>query len=117
MWPDVTDKVLDVNLKGPFRLMALVGTRMAEQGGGSIVNISSGAAHRGVPGSGHYAAAKAGVMALTRCSALEAADHGVRINAVSPSIAFHEFLKKTSPAESTRSPAAELMYQSTAWAA
>ena len=40
-----------------------------------------------------------GVMALTRCSALEAADYGVRINAVSPSIAFHEFLKKTTPME------------------
>jgi 3-oxoacyl-[acyl-carrier protein] reductase len=45
----------------------------------------------------HYAAAKAGVMALTRCSALEAADFGIRINAVSPSIAFHEHLKKTAP--------------------
>ena len=47
----------------------------------------------------HYAAAKAGVMALTRCSALEAAESGVRINAVSPSIALHDFLKKASSSE------------------
>jgi 3-oxoacyl-[acyl-carrier protein] reductase len=45
----------------------------------------------------HYAAAKAGVMALTRCAALEAAEFGVRINAVAPSIALHDFLRKTTP--------------------
>ena len=45
------------------------------------------------------AAAKAGVMALTRCSAIEAAEYGVRINAVSPSIARHKFLEKTSSSE------------------
>ena len=47
----------------------------------------------------HYAAAKAGVMALTRCSAMEAAEFGIRINAVSPSIAMHDFLRKTSTPE------------------
>ena len=43
---------------------------------------------------GHYAAAKAGVMALTRCAAVEAAPHGIRINAVAPSLAMHPFLAK-----------------------
>jgi 3-oxoacyl-[acyl-carrier protein] reductase len=47
----------------------------------------------------HYAAAKAGVMALTRCSAIEAAEYGVRINAVSPSIARYKFLDKTTSAD------------------
>ncbi|HYA69567.1 MAG TPA: SDR family oxidoreductase, partial [Acidimicrobiales bacterium] len=42
----------------------------------------------------HYAAAKAGVMALTRCAAAEAAPHGVRVNAVSPSLAMHPFLNR-----------------------
>ena len=49
---------------------------------------------RAQAGQAHYAAAKAGVMALTRCSAVEAAAHGVRINAVSPSLAVHPFLNK-----------------------
>ncbi len=59
------DKVLDVNLKGPFRLMALVGTRMADGGGGSIVNISSFGAIRPIPNTIPYSAAKAGLNAMT----------------------------------------------------
>jgi NAD(P)-dependent dehydrogenase (short-subunit alcohol dehydrogenase family) len=59
------DKVFDVNLKGPFRLMASVGTRMAEGGGGSIINISSGGAVRPTPTIIPYAAAKAGLNAMT----------------------------------------------------
>ncbi len=59
------DKVLAVNLKGPFRLSALVGTRMAEGDGGSIINVSSLAAERPTPNELPYAAAKAGLNALT----------------------------------------------------
>jgi 3-oxoacyl-[acyl-carrier protein] reductase len=61
---------------------------------GVIVNNASVLAWRAQAGQSHYAAAKAGVMALTRCSAIEAAPHGIRINAVSPSIAMHPFLAK-----------------------
>jgi len=49
---------------------------------------------RAQAGQAHYAAAKAGVMALTRCAAMEAAPHGVRVNAVAPSLAMHPFLAK-----------------------
>jgi NAD(P)-dependent dehydrogenase (short-subunit alcohol dehydrogenase family) len=59
------DKVIGVNLKGPFRLAALVGTRMAAGAGGSIINISSTAAARPRPDVLPYAAAKAGLNALT----------------------------------------------------
>ncbi len=59
------DKVLDVNLKGPFRLSALVGTRMAEGDGGSIINVSSVAAIRPTPDVIPYSAAKAGLEAMT----------------------------------------------------
>ena len=52
---------------------------------------------RAQEGQAHYAAAKAGVMALTRCAAMEAAGSGVRINAVAPSLAMHEFLSKVTP--------------------
>jgi 3-oxoacyl-[acyl-carrier protein] reductase len=67
--------------------------------GGVIVNNASVLGWRAQHSQSHYAAAKAGVMALTRCSAIEAVDFGVRINAVSPSIARHEFLEKTSSSE------------------
>ena len=59
------DKVLAVNLKGPFRLTSIVGTRMAEGDGGSIINVSSGAAERPMPTELPYAAAKAGINAFT----------------------------------------------------
>jgi NAD(P)-dependent dehydrogenase (short-subunit alcohol dehydrogenase family) len=59
------DKVLDVNLKGPFRLTALIGTRMVESGGGSIINISSVGSMRPRGNILPYAAAKAGLNALT----------------------------------------------------
>jgi NAD(P)-dependent dehydrogenase (short-subunit alcohol dehydrogenase family) len=61
MW----DKVVDLNLKGPFRLTALVGTRMAEGAGGSIINVSSVAAIHPTPNVLPYAAAKAGLNAIT----------------------------------------------------
>lgn len=62
---ELIDKVLGVNLKGPFRLSALVGSRMVEDGGGSIINISSVAAIKPEPTDLPYAAAKAGLDVLT----------------------------------------------------
>jgi len=62
---DLYDKVMGVNLKGPFRLSAIVGTRMAEGNGGSIIFVSSVASQRPSPSELVYGAAKAGVNALT----------------------------------------------------
>lgn len=92
-------KVLDVTLTGTFRMTRAMLRRMQPRGRGVIVNNASVLGWRAQKEQAHYAAAKAGVMALTRCSALEAAEFGVRINAVSPSIAFHDHLRKTAPAE------------------
>ena len=64
------------------------------RGTGAIVNNASVLGWRAQEGQTHYAAAKAGVMALTRCAAVEAAEKGVRINAVSPSLAVHANLEK-----------------------
>jgi 3-oxoacyl-[acyl-carrier protein] reductase len=72
---------------------------MREHGGGVIVNNASVLGWRAQPGQSHYAAAKAGVMALTRCAAMEAAAYGVRINAVAPSLAMHPFLAKVTTDE------------------
>lgn len=76
------DKVVGVNLKGPTRLTALVATAMAATGGGSIVNISSLASVKPTPVTTVYAAAKAGLNALTTASALEYAAAGVRVNGI-----------------------------------
>jgi NAD(P)-dependent dehydrogenase (short-subunit alcohol dehydrogenase family) len=75
------DKVIDVNLKGPFRLSALIGTRMAAGEGGAILNISSMEAARPSAHSVPYAAAKAGVNALTKGLA-HAVGPRVRVNAI-----------------------------------
>jgi 3-oxoacyl-[acyl-carrier protein] reductase len=64
-----------------------------------MVNNASVLGWRAQKGQAHYAAAKAGVMAFTRCAAIEAAEHGVRINAVSPSLAMHPFLAKVTTQE------------------
>jgi 3-oxoacyl-[acyl-carrier protein] reductase len=66
---------------------------------GGIVRHAAVVGWRAQAGQSHYAAAKAGVMALTRCAAMEAAEHGVRINAVSPSLAMHKYLHKVTSEE------------------
>ena len=91
------DRVIDVTLTGTFKCLRAVLPVMYEQGSGAVVNNASVLAWRAQERQSHYAAAKAGVMALTRCSAIEAAEHGVRINAVSPSLAMHANLAKVTP--------------------
>ena len=92
-------RVLDITLTGTFRMTRAMLPHMQARGRGAIVNNASVLGWRAQKEQAHYAAAKAGVMALTRCAALEAAEYGVRINAVSPSIALHDFLKKASSEE------------------
>ncbi|WP_439379294.1 SDR family oxidoreductase [Amycolatopsis lexingtonensis] len=100
MTDDEWSKVLDITLTGTFRCTrAVLKQFVAQGGGGAIVNNASVIGWRAQAGQAHYAAAKAGVMALTRCSALDAADHGVRINAVAPSLAMHPFLAKVTSDE------------------
>jgi 3-oxoacyl-[acyl-carrier protein] reductase len=96
---DMTDaqwsRVLDVTLTGTFRCTRAALSRLLAQGSGVIVNNASVLGWRAQPGQAHYAAAKAGVMALTRCAAAEAAPAGIRVNAVSPSLAEHPFLNRS----------------------
>jgi len=93
------DRVLDISLTGTMRCTRAALRHMYGAGGGVIVNNASVMGWRAQAGQSHYAAAKAGVMALTRCAAIEAAPHGVRINAVAPSLAMHEFLSKVTTHE------------------
>ena len=98
---DMTDEqwhvVMDVTLNGCFRCTRAALKHMMPRGGGVIVNNASVLGWRAQEGQAHYAAAKAGVMALTRCSAIEAAEANVRVNCVAPSLAMHPFLAKVTP--------------------
>jgi 3-oxoacyl-[acyl-carrier protein] reductase len=99
MADDEWHKVIDVTLTGTFRMTRAALRVMQPRGRGAIVNNASVLGWRAQVEQAHYAAAKAGVMALTRCAAMEAAEFGVRVNAVAPSIAIHAFLKKSASEE------------------
>jgi 3-oxoacyl-[acyl-carrier protein] reductase len=86
--------VLDVTLTGTFRCVRAALRHMLGRGSGVIVNNASVLGWRAQVEQAHYAAAKAGVMALTRTAAAEGAAAGVRVNAVSPSLALHPFLNR-----------------------
>ena len=97
---DMTDEqwssVLTVTLDGTMRCTRAVMRHMIDAGiEGAIVNNASVVGWRAQAEQCHYAAAKAGVMALTRCAAIEAAEHGININAVAPSIAMHAFSRRS----------------------
>jgi 3-oxoacyl-[acyl-carrier protein] reductase len=101
---DITDEqwslVLDVTLTGTFRCIRAASRRMIDKEiSGVIVNNASVIGWRAQEGQAHYAAAKAGVMALTRSAAMDLAGHGIRVNAVSPSLAMHPFLAKVTSDE------------------
>ena len=100
---DMTDeqwsRVLDVTLTSLFRMTRAFLPAMYAAKSGVMVNNASVLGWRAQKGQAHYAAAKAGVMAFTRCAALEAAEHGVRINAVAPSLAMHPFLARVTTEE------------------
>jgi 3-oxoacyl-[acyl-carrier protein] reductase len=108
---DMTDEqwnaVLDVTLNGTMRCTRAALRHMVPRGAGVIVNNASVVGWRAQAGQAHYAAAKAGVMALTRCAAIEAAEAGVRVNCVAPSLAMHPFLEKVSDPDFLESLAAK----------
>jgi len=84
---DEWDRVMAVNLRGPFLVTQAVARRMiADGGGGSIVNISSTSSRLARPGIAHYGASKAGLNQLTAVAAVELAPHGIRVNAILPGV-------------------------------
>jgi len=91
--------VLEVTLTGTMRCTRAAMQHMLGRGSGAIVNNASVVGWRAQEGQAHYAAAKAGVMALTRCAAVEAARSGIRVNAVAPSLAMHANLAKVTTEE------------------
>ena len=98
MTNDDWNLVMDVTLNGAMKIMRAA-IPILKDSQGVIVNNASVLGWRAQAGQSHYAAAKAGVMALTRCVALETVEHGIRINAVAPSLALNPHLSKTSSDE------------------
>ena len=92
------ERVVDVNLGGTFRAMRAAIPIMTAQGAGAIINLASICAWRAEAGQSAYAASKAGILAMTRCAAMEVSKTGVRINAIVPSLAMHPFLSKVADA-------------------
>ena len=82
--PDAWDHVIDVNVKGVFYAIHAVLPIMTAAGGGTIINISSGAATGALEGWSHYCASKAAVLSLTKCTDKEFRDQGVRVIGLSP---------------------------------
>ncbi|WP_224825043.1 SDR family oxidoreductase [Cognatishimia sp. MH4019] len=82
--PDAWGHVIDINLKGVFNGMRAAMPVMEAAGRGTILTISSGAAHGPVEAWSHYCASKAGAAMLTRCADKEAADKGLRVMGLSP---------------------------------
>lgn len=99
MTDDQWNIVLEVTLTGTFRMTRAALNHMYPRGKGVIVNNASVLGWRAQKEQAHYAAAKAGVMALTRATAMEAAERGIRVNAVAPSLAMHAFLSKVTTDE------------------
>ncbi len=100
------DKIVDVNFKGPFRLTALVAARMAKDGGGSIINVSSLSAARPQPSVSVYAGAKAALNAASKGIAMEYGARGVRVNVISPGAFATDIAKHWSDPEKVRMRAA-----------
>jgi len=80
------DKTMDVNLRAPYVLSRLVGTRMIETGAGSIINVASIAGLEATPLMGIYSVTKAGLIMLTKVLAREWGPHGVRVNCICPGV-------------------------------
>jgi NAD(P)-dependent dehydrogenase (short-subunit alcohol dehydrogenase family) len=81
---DVWDRVMAINLRGPFLLVKHVVPHMSAQGYGKVINIGSGTAYRGIPWMLHYVTSKGGIMAMTRALSRELGEHGIRVNTLAP---------------------------------
>jgi 3-oxoacyl-[acyl-carrier protein] reductase len=97
MADDVFDKVIDVNLKGPFLCTRAVVPHMIKAGGGAVLNASSVVGLYGNFGQTNYVATKAGVIGMTRTWARELAKYKIRVNAVAPGFIATEILKAMPP--------------------
>ena len=93
----VWDRVMAINLRGPFLMVKHVAPHMQAQGYGKIINIGSGSIFKGLPWMLHYVTSKGGIMAMTRALALELGSHGIRVNTLSPGLTMSDTLVAENP--------------------
>jgi NAD(P)-dependent dehydrogenase (short-subunit alcohol dehydrogenase family) len=94
---DVWDRVMAINLRGPFLMAKHVAPHMKTQGYGKIINIGSGSIFKGIPWMLHYVTSKGGIMAMTRVLALELGEYGIRVDTLSPGLTMSESLMAENP--------------------
>jgi NAD(P)-dependent dehydrogenase (short-subunit alcohol dehydrogenase family) len=94
---ELWDKVMAVNLRGPFLMVKHVAPHMIAQGYGKIINIGSGTAFRGIPWMLHYVTSKGGIMAFTRALARELGAHGIRVNTLAPGFTMSDTVMSENP--------------------
>ena len=94
---ELWDKVMAVNLRGPFLMVKHVAPHMIAQGYGKIINIGSGTAYRGIPWMLHYVTSKGGIMAFTRALARELGEHGIRVNTLAPGFTLSDTVMRENP--------------------
>ena len=94
---ELWDKVMAVNLRGPFLMVKHVAPHMQAQGYGKIINIGSGTAVRGIPWMMHYVATKGGIMAMTRAMSRELGDDGIRVNTLMPGFTLSDSIVNENP--------------------
>ena len=91
------DRVMAVNLRGPFLMVKHVAPPMMAQGYGKIINIGSGTAFKGIPRFLHYVTSKGGIMALSRALSRELGEHGIRVNTLAPGFTLSETVMAENP--------------------
>jgi NAD(P)-dependent dehydrogenase (short-subunit alcohol dehydrogenase family) len=94
---DIWDRVMAINLRGPFLLVKHVVPHMSAQGYGKIINIGSGTAHRGIPFMLHYVTSKGGITAMTRALSRELGERGIRVNTLAPGFTMSETVIAENP--------------------
>jgi NAD(P)-dependent dehydrogenase (short-subunit alcohol dehydrogenase family) len=94
---DLWDKVMAINLRGPFLMAKHVAPEMAKRRYGKIINIGSGTAVRGIPWLMHYVTSKGGIMAMTRAMSRELGDDGIRVNTLMPGFTLSDSIVDQNP--------------------
>jgi len=94
---DVWDRVMAVNVRGPFLMVKHVAPYMIQQGYGKIINVGSGTAFRGIPWFLHYVTSKGGIMAMTRALSRELGEHGIRVNTLAPGFTLSDTVVDQNP--------------------